>query len=105
MADKMVIEWDEAGLERAIGKDEGVHSKINSMTQSRISQANSLCAGFRTGIYHDHATGKTVGNTQAVYGGDVQKMGTKRWPIGIVHPVNYAAMKDNYLHNTLLKVK
>jgi hypothetical protein len=44
-----------------------------------------------------------VGGTQPAYVGDV-RMG-RRGYVGIVHPGNYAAMKDNYENNTLLKAK
>ena len=60
-----------------------------------------MSAGFRTGIYHDHETGETLGNTQPRYEGDVGP--DKRFVVGIVYPKNYAAMKDNHKNNTLLK--
>ena len=106
MADGMTINWDGNALGRAVGQDEGVREKIVEMTNERITKANMLGAGYTTKRTTDRETGKKVGGTTARYGGDVQmSKKSPKWPVGIVHPVNYAAMKDNYLHNTLLKVK
>ena len=105
MADKLEIKWDENGLYKAIGNSKEVHDRISDMTKSRISKANSIGRSFKTGYYYDRAKGERLGGTTAQYGGDVKKLGKNSWPYGIVRPDNYAAIKDNYLHNTLLKVK
>lgn len=105
MADKLTIKWDEEGLKRAIGHSGEIQSKITEMTDQRIQKANSLSSGFKTGRYYDRDEGKLKGETPAKYGGGVEKMGRYQWPYGLIHPLNYAAMKDNYVNNTLLKVK
>ena len=106
MADELTIKWDGNALGRAVGQDEGVRARITEMTNSRIVQANALGSGYKTKRTTDRKTRKEVGGTVARYGGDVQmSKKSPKWPVGIVHPLNYAAMKDNMLHNTLLKVK
>lgn len=74
---------------------------VDKETQDIASRANSLGAGFRTGKYHRDHKSPAVGGTAPSYVGDTQRRG--KTPVGIVHPKNYAAMKDNHLHNTLLK--
>ena len=73
---------------------------VSRLAGDCCSTANSLSAGFRT--KKCHIDGKEVGGTQARYG--YQK--AREAPDGcvaVVHPKNYAAIKDNHLHNTLLK--
>lgn len=100
MAD-VVVEIDEKKLYEAVQDAEDLPSVIGDITNRIIAQANAFSAGFRTGIYHDHQTGETLGDTQPDYGGNVKKVG--KTIVGIVHPKNYAAIKDNYENNTLLK--
>lgn len=69
------------------------------------NRANQLSSGFRTGIWHDHATGETRGNTKPVYGFTKAQASARYGSIAFVHPKNYSAMKDNYLHNTMLKAR
>lgn len=94
---------DQKALEDAAFKAAGTRAALGEATSRIASRANSLGSGFRTGTYHDHATGETRGDTQPAYSGDV-RMGRKGW-VGIVHPENYAAMKDTKENNTLLKAK
>lgn len=68
-------------------------------------RANQLSAGFRTGIWHDHATGETRGDTQPVYSFTKAQASQRYGAIAFVHPRNYSAIKDNYMNNTLLKAK
>ena len=49
-----------------------------------------------------HINGKEVGGTQPRYVSE-KAIETQGGSVSIVHPKNYAAMKDNHLHNTLLK--
>lgn len=103
MASGMRIEVDRKSAINAVNNAPGVEDALNSATQLIVSQANLLGLGYETPIWHDHKTGETKGGTAPEYAGDVRRV--KKAPIGIVHPANYAAMKDNYLHNTLLKAK
>ena len=102
MAD-VVIEWDEAALKRAAGHDEQVRAALEARTSQITQTANSLGAGFRTGRYHRDHQSPAVGGTAPAYEGDVETR--KDGNVGIVHPANYAAMADNFKHNTLLKAK
>lgn len=90
--------------------DENAPEKIYKLPQTKgaltkyaneiASSANSLGAGFRTKKVH--IDGKEVGGTQPRYVSE-KAIETKGGSVAIVHPKNYAAMKDNHLHNTLLK--
>jgi hypothetical protein len=88
---------------RAINASPGLPGALESVTTRITATANALGSGYRTPKWHDHETGETKGGTAPVYAGDV-RIG-KKGPIGIVHPANYSAMKDNHLHNTMLKAK
>lgn len=93
------IRWDKKALARAAG--EGAEPLIARAVSNATNTANAMSSGFRTGIWHDHATGETKGNTAPVYEGDTQKRGT--YPVGMVWTGNYSAAKENMEHNTLLK--
>ena len=97
------IKLDKAACMRAINASPGLSGALESVTTRITATANALGAGYRTAKYHRDHQSPAVGGTQPKYGGDV-RMG-KKGPIGIVHPANYAAMKDNHLHNTMLKAK
>lgn len=94
---------DEARLQKAISEADGLEPILLNATEAIITRANNLSAGFRTGRWHDHDTGETKGDTPPIYEGDV--IYGRRGYVGIVHPGNYSAMKDNYENNTLLKAK
>lgn len=99
------ITWDKSALGRVLAKDPSVLTEVNRATQERCAKANALCAGFKSGVWHDHANGdKKYGPTQAVYGSNVKRFGAANVPVGIVYTANYAAAKDNLKHNTLAKV-
>lgn len=101
MANEVKIVIDDAKVRKAVNEAKGTESKLQIVTQRIVGRANALSAGYRTPKWHDHATGETKGDKQPEYGGDVKRIGST--PVGIVHPENYAAMKDNHLHNTMLK--
>lgn len=88
-------------VKRAIGDSGSMRNLMESQVSRITANANSMSAGFRTGIYHPDHKSPHVGGTQPVYGGDVRKF--KGDLVGIIHPENYAAMKDNHKNNTLLK--
>ena len=97
----MTVKLDGRKVAQAIQDADNLPDTLQGAVSQVVGNANALSSGFRTGIFHDHATGRTLGNTQPEYGGDVQRKG--RSVVGIVHPRNYAAMKDNYENNTMLK--
>ena len=103
MADNLVIKWDRKAIERVIGESPELKAQVQGVTDRWLSAANSIGAGYRTAIFH---RGKErVGDTPAQYAGDVQMTDkSPKWPVGMVHPANYSAMKDNTENNTLLKV-
>lgn len=74
---------------------------VDEETRKVASNANSMGAAYRTGFYHVDHKSPAVGGTQPVYKADTQRRG--KTYVGIVATGNYAAMKDNHLHNTLLK--
>lgn len=97
------VEIDEKKLEHAIFYAPKTEVMISNKVEKIAAKANALAGGYRTPKWHDHDTGETKGDTPAVYEGDTQ-LGRKGY-IGIVYPNNYAAQKENKLHNTLLKAK
>lgn len=102
MAD-VVIEWDMEALKKAAGTDPQVKAKLEEVTSQITARANAMGSGFRTAKYHRDHQSPAVGGTTAAYDGNVE-MG-KDGNVGIVHPVNYAALADNYKNNTLLKAR
>lgn len=92
---------DDAKLDRLVGNSQATQALVAKRTQQVASRANAMGAGFRTGYYHRDHQSPAVGGTAPTYKADVQKRGKS--PVGIVVTGNYAAMKDNHLHNTLLK--
>ena len=101
MASQMRIVINDGKLRRAVSSAERLDVPLDEAVGRIADRANALSASFRTGIYHDHETGEVRGNTQPRYAGDVIR--GKTGFVGIVHPANYAAMKDNHENNTLLK--
>ena len=97
------VELDLTALQQLAGNDNLVRGALDARTAQITARANALGSGFRTGHYHPNHQSPGVGGTQPVYVGDV-RMGHRGY-VGIVHPGNYAAMKDNYENNTLLKSK
>ena len=97
------VELDLTALQQLAGNDTLVRGALDARTAQITARANALGSGFRTGHYHPDHRSPGVGGTQPSYVGDV-RMGRKGY-VGIVHPANYAAMKDNYENNTLLKSK
>lgn len=98
---KVVI--DQKALEHAVNFSEGTARALGAKTDAITGAANGMSAGFRTGRYHRDHRSPAVGDTPASYAGNVQ-MESKGY-VGIVYTANYAAQKDNYLNNTLLKAK
>lgn len=101
MANGITVVIDEKKLYEAINDSPGIKPVLEKACSAITSKANSMSSGYRTGKWHDHSTGEERGGTQPEYAYDVKKK--RRTMVGLVHPANYAAMKDNHEHNTLLK--
>lgn len=97
------IVWDEKALQKACTQQKGTLDALDAVAKKIASSANSLSSGFRTEVVRDYETGQTVGGTQPRYESSSKK--GSHGPIAIVYPANYSAMKDNHLHNTLLKAR
>ena len=67
-------------------------------------RANAMSSGFRTGLYYRNHETPPVGNTQPQYGYK-PAINTADRSVALVIEKNYAAMKDDHLHNTLLKAR
>ena len=105
MAD-VEIRIDQRKLKKLALESDGAYQMVMQKRDQVDAMANSLGAGYRTGYYHRDHKSPAVGGTQPKYGGSTRRFRTSdgvNAPVGIVHPLNYAAMKDNMLHNTLLK--
>ena len=98
---KVRVDLDKKKLYETIQESEGLPSTLQGYVSQITGKANALSSGFRTEETRDYSTGQMVGGTQPRYAGDVEKK--RNTVVGLIHPTNYAAMKDNYLHNTLLK--
>ena len=95
------IEVDMNAAWRVAYKSDGLYQMVRQETDKRASRANSLSSGFKTDKYHRDHKSPAVGGTSPEY-----KPHTRRnpdVPVGIVYTGNYAAKKENMLHNTLLK--
>ena len=97
----MRVKVNDKAVERAIANSPGIKRALKQKGDYHAAVANALGAGYRTGRWHDHKTGEVKGGKAPEYAATMGDKGD----ICLVHPVNYAAMKDNYLHNTLLKAK
>lgn len=96
---KIVV--NEAKARHAINNAENLPQALEAKVGGIVGKANALGAGYRTGKYYRDHKSPPVGGTQPKYAGDVAR--GRDGYVGLVHPENYAAMKDNHLHNTLLK--
>ena len=104
MAD-VEIRIDQRKLKKLALESDGTYQMVRAARDRVDATANSLGSSFRTGYYHRDHKSPAVGGTQPKYGGDTQRFrsGGVNAPVGIVYTANYAAQKDNMLHNTLLK--
>lgn len=96
------IRIDKDKLWRLVAKSEGTYGLVREAADATASKANALSAGYRTAKYHRDHKSPAVGGTQPEYRSNTARpRGVV--PVGLVYTGNYAAMKDNHLHNTLLK--
>lgn len=87
---------DEQALWRMACKTDNMYQLIRKNADQTASKANSMGASFRTQKY------KGKGGTSPRYVANTQRP-RGIVPVGMVYTGNYAAMKDNMKHNTLLK--
>ena len=79
---------------------------VTNLAKELASKANSLSAGFRTGLFYPPGEKEPlegVGNKQPIYGAK-NAINSATGCVALVVEKNYAAIKDNHLHNTLRKV-
>lgn len=95
------IRWDTSALGRAAALCDETRDGLEEAVAKITGRANALCEGYVTKEFYNREAHELRGNTQAQYGGDVRM--ERNSYVGIVHPVNYSAMKDNTENNTLLK--
>ncbi len=96
MADVIVdFKIDDEKLWNLVNNGAGTFTLVSRVTDKAAANANAMGAGFRTKKH------RGVGDTAPEYGHDTRRFG--KGPVGIVYTGNYAAIKDNHLHNTLLK--
>ena len=104
MADVKIV-LDEQSLQRVLNSLPGLKQQLTESGAAIAGRANALSAGFRTHYpFYDKKSGEVRGGTQPVYVSEPARKG-KSGLISIVHPKNYAAMKDNYKNNTMLKAR
>ena len=100
------IDIDENALRRVVYGMPETMEMIEDATSDVCDRANAMAAGYRTGIWHDPKTRERRGDTPAKYDKKAEprrQSGPCAVPTGIVFNGNYAALKENNEHNTLLK--
>lgn len=101
MAD-VFFKIDKDKLWRLVCRQDATYQVIRSTTDAIANRANNMSANYRTGKYHPDHKSPGVGGTQPRYQSNTQRP-KGIVPVGMAYTANYAAKKDNYLHNTLLK--
>ena len=100
------IEIDERKLKKVAFESDACYQLVLKKRDQTEANANAYSAGFTTREVIDFKTHKKVGGQQPKYRGSTRRFRTSDGvsiPVGIVYTANYAAMKDNHDHNTLLK--
>ena len=100
MAD-IEIRLDKQKLADVIQELPGTRDALEETGGGIAQRANAMSAGFRTKYFYDRKEGVRKGNKQPSYASDVEKRGKAM--VALVYTANYAAQKDTYEHNTLLK--
>lgn len=112
------VEIDVPAVELVINSSDSTRNIINKLSGEVAARANYMATEI-TGIWHEtgkpHTPGKT-GGTWHDHGKEYDTIGGKRAEyaskpairgksglVGMVYTGNYAAMKDNNKHNTMLK--
>lgn len=82
----------------------GLKSVLSTAAWNIAAKATANSAGFRTEKTKDYETGERYGGKSPLYlAKDARNFGKRA--VALVYTGNYAAAKDNTLHNTLLKSK
>ena len=90
--------------ERKIQTMDGLKGVLSTIAWSLAARASANSAGFRTERTTNWETGEKMGGKSPLYlAKDARMRGDKA--VAYVYTGNYAAAKDNTLHNTLLKSK
>lgn len=92
---------DKEKLWRLVCKQDETYQLVRNEGDAVAGRANEMSAGFRTAKYHPDHKSPGVGGTQPVYRSNTRR--NPDVPVSLVYTGNYAAQKDNHLHNTLLK--
>lgn len=101
MAEVFELHLDEQAAKGAIDNADGLQALLADKSGAIASAANASSAGNLTQETVRWATKEHVGGQAPQYVSDV-KRGRKGW-VGIASTGNYAARKDNYENNTLVK--
>lgn len=104
MADITVKVVMEPGYEKKLKKMPVVKGALTKEATEICATANNMAAGFKSGRFYDRTEKKIKGETPARYGMKKAKE-VEDGSVAIVFTANYAAQKENMLHNTLLKAK
>lgn len=88
-----------------IGHLPQVKAAVTKEAQAIAAKANSMGAGFRTEEYERPDTKERVGGVAPKYAALKARDSAYVGCVALVVEKNYAAIKDNHLHNTLLKAK
>ena len=92
------------GWEEKVQDMEGMRNALSTIAWTLAARASANSAGFRTEKTVNYATGEHVGGKSPLYLAK-DAIFTGRKSVALVYTGNYAAAKDNTLHNTLLKSK
>ena len=101
MGSKVDFKINEDKLWRMICRSNATYQVIRSTGDAVAARANAIGSGYRTQKYYKDHKAPPVGGTQPVYSSKIRRNPTV--PTSLVYTANYAAQKDNMLHNTLLK--
>lgn len=94
----------EPGWEDKVQDMEGMRNALSKIAWTLAARASANSAGFRTERTINYATKEQVGGTPPLYLAK-DAIFTRGHSVALVYTGNYAAAKDNTLHNTLLKSK
>ena len=103
MADVSVKVELDADWEQTIKKLPGVKGALTKEAKRMCESANSMAAGYKSGLFYDPKTKSYIGETQAVYASKSARAYADD-TVALVYTRNYAAKKENLEHNTLAKV-
>lgn len=92
------------GWEEKVQDMEGMRNALTTIAWTLAARATANSAGFRTEKTINYATGEHVGGKSPLYLAK-DAVFRKNHSVALVYTGNYAAAKDNTLHNTLLKSK